>query len=571
MSTTTTYVPCISSKKEYDAAQERAVELVRTRNKTENQRKELHALKVLIKDWETENFPPLPDFDPVDYILFIMEQKGLRHTDMIPYFGASSRVSEVLNRKKPLTLKMIRTLNEYLEIPLQILVREVRTKATNHSDLSPLASISNLLLGKTTMKQTPKCLITKIDLPPETIDEHTIPQSIGGRIRSKIVICSEVNNKLSHFCDDKLAKTFHIYMNLLSHKLPSNSIPPPLIDTYDDPFLGKKVSVKLEGTSPSLNKDINPKYENGIRQKELNNILPGQNIEELKNSPNSEIDLLDLSVFNMELNHNPYVELALLRAGIFSFDHYFQLENYENIIRSQSIENTINVLKYFIDHESILRKNICRIFFGFDFSLRPEIDTLLKTNNLAPCEYSHILILRTNADTRLIHLIFYAFSREPYVFLIGENWEGLTNTFIIENPIIKGKSSYLKKLEHHTPLCFINKHYYESKESFDSSVNLELFKERRKIITEMITESMRDGREERKHINYEMEIKGLSLSQFDVAIKERMSRLCYGFSECNMNLLHKMIEDLDFKHDDPEEEFDRKYNKLIDFYLEKAT
>lgn len=125
---TTTYVPCISSKKEYDAAQKRAIELVRIRSKTESQRKELHALKVLIKDWETENFPPLPDFDPIDYILYIMEQKGLRHTEMIPYFGASSRVSEVLNRKKPLSLKMIRTLHEKLGIPLQILIKEINTE-----------------------------------------------------------------------------------------------------------------------------------------------------------------------------------------------------------------------------------------------------------------------------------------------------------------------------------------------------------------------------------------------------------------------------------------------------------
>lgn len=126
MNNTITYIPAIGSEAEYDIAQKRAIELVRKSDKTNEEKKEFHALSILIKDWESNNLPSLEEFDPVDYILFVMEQRGLRHTDMIPFFGASSRVSEVLNRKKPLTLKVIRNLHKELSIPLSILIKEVR-------------------------------------------------------------------------------------------------------------------------------------------------------------------------------------------------------------------------------------------------------------------------------------------------------------------------------------------------------------------------------------------------------------------------------------------------------------
>lgn len=124
----TAYIPVLFTKEDYDNAQVRAIELVRNSDKSELEKSELHALKLLIKDWEKRNFPEISDVDPVDYIQWIMEENGLRHTDMISYFGTSSRVTEVLARRRKLTLGMIRKLNEGLGIPFSILIRESRMK-----------------------------------------------------------------------------------------------------------------------------------------------------------------------------------------------------------------------------------------------------------------------------------------------------------------------------------------------------------------------------------------------------------------------------------------------------------
>jgi HTH-type transcriptional regulator/antitoxin HigA len=81
----------------------------------------LEVLTVLIEAYENSKYPVEPP-DPIDAILFRMEEKGLKQADLIPYFGTSSRVSEVLKRKRPLTVQMIRAISVGLGISTDTLV-----------------------------------------------------------------------------------------------------------------------------------------------------------------------------------------------------------------------------------------------------------------------------------------------------------------------------------------------------------------------------------------------------------------------------------------------------------------
>ena len=81
----------------------------------------LEVLTVLIEAYENGKYPVEPP-DPIDAILFRMEERGLKQADLIPYFGTSSRVSEVLNRKRPLTVQMIRAISVGLGISAETLV-----------------------------------------------------------------------------------------------------------------------------------------------------------------------------------------------------------------------------------------------------------------------------------------------------------------------------------------------------------------------------------------------------------------------------------------------------------------
>jgi len=86
----------------------------------------LEVLSVLVEAYEEEHHPVDPP-DPIEAIKFRMEQMGLARRDLEPYLGSRARVSEVLNRKRPLSVEMIRRLNAGLGIPAEILIRPYKT------------------------------------------------------------------------------------------------------------------------------------------------------------------------------------------------------------------------------------------------------------------------------------------------------------------------------------------------------------------------------------------------------------------------------------------------------------
>lgn len=83
----------------------------------------LEILLMLVDAYEDAHHP-MPPSDPISAIEFMMEQRGLTRRDLEPMIGSRARVAEVLNRKRALTLPMIRRLSEGLHIPADILVRD---------------------------------------------------------------------------------------------------------------------------------------------------------------------------------------------------------------------------------------------------------------------------------------------------------------------------------------------------------------------------------------------------------------------------------------------------------------
>jgi len=85
----------------------------------------MELLGILIENYERKHYPISPP-DPIAVILFHMDQMNLRQKDLAPYFGGKTKISEVLNRKRPLSLRTIALLHENLGIPLESLVRSKR-------------------------------------------------------------------------------------------------------------------------------------------------------------------------------------------------------------------------------------------------------------------------------------------------------------------------------------------------------------------------------------------------------------------------------------------------------------
>jgi len=82
----------------------------------------LDVLTTLVEAYEDRHFRiPLPD--PIEAIIYHMESRGLTRSDLEPYIGSRSRVSEILNRKRALTIDMIRKLHGGLGIPAEVLIQ----------------------------------------------------------------------------------------------------------------------------------------------------------------------------------------------------------------------------------------------------------------------------------------------------------------------------------------------------------------------------------------------------------------------------------------------------------------
>jgi HTH-type transcriptional regulator/antitoxin HigA len=81
----------------------------------------LDVLATLVSAWEEKHYP-IDAPDPIEAIRFAMEQRGITRLELEPFIGSRARVSEVLNRKRPLTLPMIRRLHFGLGIPAEALL-----------------------------------------------------------------------------------------------------------------------------------------------------------------------------------------------------------------------------------------------------------------------------------------------------------------------------------------------------------------------------------------------------------------------------------------------------------------
>ena len=89
---------------------------------------ELEVLTTLVEAYEEQHYK-IEAPDPIEAIKFRMEQEGLKQKDLVSIVGSKSRVSEILNRKRKLTIEMIRNLHKQLHIPVESLFLDYKTNS----------------------------------------------------------------------------------------------------------------------------------------------------------------------------------------------------------------------------------------------------------------------------------------------------------------------------------------------------------------------------------------------------------------------------------------------------------
>lgn len=114
----------VSNKAEHQAATTKLADLMsRHPRLSPEENALLDILGLLVNAYENKHFP-LKKADPIAILEFVMEQRGLTRADLIPVLGSKSKISEILARKRPLSLNMIRALHRGLGISPSLLVEE---------------------------------------------------------------------------------------------------------------------------------------------------------------------------------------------------------------------------------------------------------------------------------------------------------------------------------------------------------------------------------------------------------------------------------------------------------------
>jgi HTH-type transcriptional regulator/antitoxin HigA len=123
-------VKIIKTVEDYEAAMARLSVLMSLDLASDsNEENELELIALVIQEFERHTVPPVKA-DPIESILFRMDQMQLTRKDLIPYIGSVSKVSEILSRKRPLSLPMIRRLHQGLGIAADILIEDIETDSS---------------------------------------------------------------------------------------------------------------------------------------------------------------------------------------------------------------------------------------------------------------------------------------------------------------------------------------------------------------------------------------------------------------------------------------------------------
>ncbi len=125
---------------------------------------ELEILAILVEAYE-EQHHPIPAPDPVAIIEYHMESRGLSRRDLEPYIGSRARVSEILNRKRPLTLRMIRQLHQGLDIAPELLIQPYPIGQRQERNLE--YDSRYLSRSSVPVQSVPENSGTKYDIPSE--------------------------------------------------------------------------------------------------------------------------------------------------------------------------------------------------------------------------------------------------------------------------------------------------------------------------------------------------------------------------------------------------------------------
>jgi hypothetical protein len=297
------------------------------------------------------------------------------------------------------------------------------------------------------------CLFTGVELDDETHVEHTIPRSMGGRIRSKIVSCDAFNSRCGDLLDQELKAAYDPIYNHLGPLL-SREHQPGDIDVASQAGVGRyklKPGGKLESQgwwATSRDEKGRPTAIEGDEyavKKEARRLgVPEEKYERVR-QPKEPTQIQIPGMYTKEL------ELGMLKAGLLTFDHLLA-DNERRFTRDYSLSAVRSLIRAAIMEGVPADKLHLENVWGIDFQLLADLREFRERFiGEAKTPFEHVLIASGNSAPGTVDLVWSVFSFEPHRFRLTWSWAGPDFTFLAVNGVLKGSTAPLEAITVSTP------------------------------------------------------------------------------------------------------------------------
>jgi hypothetical protein len=290
----------------------------------------------------------------------------------------------------------------------------------------------------------PTCLFTGEALAPPTKYEHTIPQSVGGRIKSKRVSSNRFNQAAGNGVDLKIARVFAPGFNRLglstpsSHKVPTV---PAFIrgdkGQYEFDKQGRFSRKRdIEERDPHTHKVISVVGRDPIR---IARRFDRPMKFELVPPPKLGTASVEVPLFDVD------VEIAALKSILLTFDHLL-LDRQNRFTRTSNLSMARDLVKNFVLHGKLDDTSYEKIVLGIQYDKINELQQLRNTSSKPSTPFEHVMVVSANQSTRTVDAVWCIAGIDPYGFRLCGDWREAPFTFLLVSGILKGTDTSIELL-----------------------------------------------------------------------------------------------------------------------------
>lgn len=287
------------------------------------------------------------------------------------------------------------------------------------------------------------CLFTGEPLGATTLEEHTIPRKLGGRIRSRSVACDDFNNKCGSTIDRVLVDSYWPLMSRLAPLLSQKHRPGQREVVFPDRpghyFIDGHGVLNAKGTTITA-RDPETGRPIGVAAKDEDAVLRALG----PNKPDDAIikthyepPVTGRGKFPQSQLLGPGIELAVLKAGLLSFDEQLSADS-NRFTRSVVLQEVRNTIRAAVMEDAEVGSLLYTVSLGIQYEKTDLFRELRAQLDFPHSEFEHVLIASANVATRTLDLVVWLYETDPYGFRLTTDWQGKGFTYCVANGVLRG-------------------------------------------------------------------------------------------------------------------------------------